>query len=358
MIRRDLLRFVRLSHAAFGWFLFVTAGSVALTCGTASAQLVFLPPPSAEADAGANYQNNSDAPPEAQVVGNVFVEQSASSPFPPGFEVVGSGFASAIAQSHSNLSLHSLSRTHTVLNFNANESVGVSSFGRAENISQWIATGPAGTTDFQLDFRMQLDGVLNVAATGLENATTTGPLTAGVVAEARLLRGFPNPPLSLFSASAGIDSGVGFLPGTTTPNLNATLLTQGLWTMSDFVLDDPLLNFGPGDGAASGVSGLRAILNYDREFENIATLPIGTPFDIQMSLTNSTTGVLGLTGSAWSDFFNSGSFVLSTSTPGVTIQQVGGPGAAIPEPGTFALLLAVMIPWLLRRGGRPSWITG
>jgi hypothetical protein len=81
-------------------------------------------------------------------------------------------------------------------------------------------------------------------------------------------------------------------------------------------------------------------------FNNVASIPVGEVFAIHSQL--GTTADLNwgvalgepdtITAQAIADFFNTSSFTLSTSTPGVTISQVGGPSpAAVLEPSSLVL---------------------
>jgi hypothetical protein len=83
-----------------------------------------------------------------------------------------------------------------------------------------------------------------------------------------------------------------------------------------------------------------ACLNFSESLTDLLVVPLNQVFTVQLVLnTEAAVPVLDGELTIQADFFNSGGFDLSTSTPGVLLAQVTSPTASIPEPGTVLLLV-------------------
>jgi len=83
-----------------------------------------------------------------------------------------------------------------------------------------------------------------------------------------------------------------------------------------------------------------ACLNFSESLTDLLVVPLNQVFTVQLVLnTQAAVPVLDGELTIQADFFNSGGFDLSTSTPGVLLAQVTSPTASIPEPGTVLLLV-------------------
>ncbi len=306
-------------------------GLAAVACvGMTSVPCVaqFLPAMSASASAQASFAADTVGPFQTTLPSNGFVTEIASA---GGTSPFGSAFT--VAQSSGNLALRSRSRwTSSGGPITVFDPKNASGFARASNVSHWVADGPPGTTHFDLDVHLSYSGYFDVGASNLEDSQGFVSFGTGVLADFDV---FPNAvglpaTLALFRGRAGLSAGIG-LDQNSDFVINSVLSTTSGWSQSDFSVTDGSIQPGGFD------AGVHALLMYSQAFPSVVSIPIGTTFAVRSILQTSVGDGFGrIPAGATANFFDTGTFMLTSSTPGVTI-------VLIPEPSSLVLAMIIAV---------------
>jgi len=268
-----------------------------------AALAISIPGEGAHADAFARYQDNSDGP---DVVNNP-ANAEAQALVDPFGEAMPPAYDRAEGHAWANLlgGVGSLSRAGgwTPAQNPLQEDIVANS--TAKQVTNWIVTTADPTiTTADIDMLMFIDGFLytgDFAGAGPGNIFGDVSFQANVYTS---VRGAVN---TVFEATARLDSSTG-------------LSTTGPWggAFTPGLVDSPS-------------SEKRYEVNYSEFFPAAFTVPTNDPFGWEIVLGTEGYAVGPYEMFATVDFLNSGSFELSTSTPGVTFSR-------IPEPSTLILL--------------------
>lgn len=298
----------------------VLSHSILISFGSLAAKAVPLPSMAARADAEASFAGFTQGRFFHSLPGNPFVDEIAFA-FDPLNPSPFDNSSLATAASFTDRSLHSRSRVDSQeaeVNSNFAESF-------ATNGSHWTVFNPGPGSSFDLDLFFTIEGTLDAAGSAYVDTPIVDHLLGSVDVSIRLyFPSLPNP-IDAFTGAATLE----VIENPADPN-NRTFTVQGDWTESDFIVGDTGFDLSPGFASF----GARATTELNGEFhQTVPAEKFGVV--IQLETRAEGLGVFEEGYAALSDFFDSASFYLSTTTPGVSISS-----SEIPEPCT-GLLLAI-----------------
>jgi len=294
--------------------VFAGAAFALLLHAAPDAGAVPVPAEFARAEAEARFEGVTLGPFVSQLPGNPFADEQALA-FEVGEPQPLENSALATAASFTDLSVHARSRVDKESGSGAiNDATAV-----AANLSQWATSGPAGA--FDLDLTLHLDGALDVAGEAFAGGSG---FPSQLLAEVSVLVRLHAPSLpsvvTIFSGSASLSS----VPSAV-GNPGLAFTTTGDFSDGDFVQAPTGIDPSPNPFQ---VEGERRTLDLSTIVTE--TLAVGETFALEIEIET----VAGGAG-AWeegfgalSDFFDTGSFELSTQTAGVSLHPVPEPERA------------------------------
>lgn len=288
--------------------VFAGAAFALLLHAAPEAGAVPVPAEFARAEAEARFEGVALGPFVSQLPGNPFADEQALA-FEVGEPQPLENSALATAASFTDLSVHARSRVDKEsASGETNDATAA-----AANLSHWGTIGPAGA--FDLDVTLHLDGALDVA--GEAFAEGTG-FPSQLLAEVSVLVRLHAPSLpsvvTIFSGGASLSS----VP-TAVGSPGLAFTTTGDLSDGDFVQAPTAIDPSPNPFQ---VEGERRTLDFSTVVTQ--TLAVGETFALEIEIETFAggTGIWEEGFGALSDFFDTGSFELSTSTSGVSLQPV------------------------------------